>query len=166
MNEDSTIVSNKAATSKPFHQAFAVGLYTGISLVVVALGALVAANRIPALERYALERNAASYGLFIAVMLYPVCRFPHRPKQMIVAALTGWAMFVAGYNFAGWYFQSLFQVLRTPLEAFAEGMAFYGVCAVAMWVGAMLVRARRVPILPGCRQAPRVATHDHRDSAW
>jgi hypothetical protein len=166
MNEDSTVESGTTAPPKPFHRAFAVGLYTGMSLAVVTLGSLVVANRIPALERYALERNAVFYGLFIAILLYPVCRFPRRPKQMIVAALTGWAMFVAAYNLAGWYFRNLFQVLRTPLEAFVEGMAVYGVFAVALWVGSMLLRARRFPILPGHGRAPHVATHDHRDSAW
>ena len=46
------------------------GLSTGVLLVVVMLGALVAANRVAGLEPYALERNAASYGLFLLCMVF------------------------------------------------------------------------------------------------
>ena len=45
------------------------GLHTGALLVITMLGALVGANRVPALERYALERNADSYGVFVLFML-------------------------------------------------------------------------------------------------
>jgi hypothetical protein len=166
MTEESSLEPNPKTEARPYHAAIVVGLYTGVFLVIVTLGSLVAANRIPAMERYALERNAVSYGLFLAIMLFPICRFLHRPLQMFVAGLTGWAMFVAAYNLAGWYFRNLFQVLRTPLEAFVEGAVVYGFCAVGLWVGAMLMRARHVPIAPGHERVRHAVTHDHRDSAW
>jgi hypothetical protein len=54
------------------------------------LGALVAANRIPGLEQYALERNAISYSMFVLFMLIPVFRFLKRPLQLFVSAMIAW----------------------------------------------------------------------------
>ena len=109
------------------HPALVTGLYMGSLLIIVMLGALVAANRIPGLERYALERNAASYSLFVLFMLIPVFRFLNRPLQMFASAMIGWGMFVVAYDIAGMVFRDLFQVLRTPFQALVEGAIIYGV---------------------------------------
>lgn len=130
------------------HPSLVTGLYMGSLLVIVMMGSLVAANRIPGLERYALERNAASYGLFILFMLIPVFRFLNRPLQMFSSAMIGWAMFVVAYDVAGMVFHDLFEVLRTPFQALVEGAVIYGVIAVGSWVGAMVLLARRQPIEP------------------
>jgi len=136
------------------------GLYTGALLVVVMVGALVAANRIAGLERYALERNAASYGMFVMFMLIPVCRFLNRPLQMFTSAMIGWVMFVVAYDIAGMYFQNLFESLRhTPFAALVEGAVVYGVCAVGSWVGAMILHARRHSISHGRRRTDDAAPH-------
>jgi hypothetical protein len=119
------------------------GVYLGALLNIVMIAALVAANRFPNLEPYALERNAASYGLFVLFLLIPVIRFRRRPPQMFAAGLVGWALFVAGYRIAGFYFHNLFQVLRTPLEALLEGCVLYGVAAVTFWVAGMIFEVRR-----------------------
>jgi hypothetical protein len=124
------------------------GLYTGALLILVMLGSLVAANRMPSLEAYALERNAVSYFLFVALMLVPVARFWGRPLQMFAAAMVGWAMFAAAYDLSGLYFRDVFQVLRTPFEAAVEGCVMYGVCAAGLWVGGMLLHARHHSIAP------------------
>lgn len=141
------------------HPALVTGLYMGSLLVIVMMGALVAANRIPGLERYALERNAASYSLFVLFMLIPVFRFLNRPLQMFASAMIGWTMFVVAYDVAGMVFHDLFQVLRTPFQALVEGAVIYGVMAVGSWVGAMVLLARRQPIEPR-RRAHHVGTHD------
>jgi hypothetical protein len=142
------------AHAKPsaLRQAFVVGCYTGAMLTVAMLGALVVANRIPALEAYAFERNAASYALFVMLMLLPVLRFLNRPVKMFVASLTGWIILTIAYDFAGLYFHNLFNVLeRTPFEVLAEGAIVYGVLSVAAWVCAMVLHARRHSIAPGRR---------------
>jgi hypothetical protein len=120
------------------------------------LGALVAANRISALEKYALERNAACYTLFVLLMLVPVVRFLTRPLKMFGAAMVGWVMFVAAYDLTAFYFRNLFQVLRTPFQALIEGAVVYGIFAVGSWVCRMLVQAGRQPIAPR-RKAVREA---------
>jgi hypothetical protein len=120
------------------------GIYLGAALTVVMLGALVIANRIPALESYAFERNAACYALFVMLMLVPVFRYRNRPGKMFIASMTGWILLAAAYNFAGMYFHSLFDVLhRTPFEVLAEGAIVFGLLAVAFWVCRMILHARR-----------------------
>jgi hypothetical protein len=134
------------AEPKSSTAAFWTGICLGALLNVVMIGALVAANRVPKLELYALERNAASYGLFMLLLLIPVIRFLKRPAQMFTAGVIGWSLFVVGYDFAGLYFHNLFAVLRTPLEALVEGCVVFGVAAVISWVAGMMFHARRYSI--------------------
>lgn len=161
MNDQPPVEGRSVPSHQPdqnSHPALVTGLYMGSLLVIVMMGALVAANRIPGLERYALERNAASYSLFVLFMLIPVFRFLNRPLQMFASAMIGWTMFVVAYDVAGMVFHDLFQVLRAPFQAFVEGAVIYGVMAVGSWVGAMVLLARRQPIEPR-RRAHHVGTH-------
>lgn len=133
------------------------GLYTGALLIIAMLGALVAANRIPGLERYAFERNAACYTLFVLLMLVPVVRFLNRPWQMFGAAAIGWVMLICAYELAGFFFKDLYEVLRTPFQVLVEGAIIYALFAVGSWVCGMLLLARRHPIAPGRFKAAREA---------
>ena len=152
------IIGAKANKALP-RPALWTGLYTGTLLVMVMLGALVAANRLPWLDNRALERNAASYGLFVIFMLIPVVRFLNRPIQMFTSAMIGWVMFVIAYDIAGMLFRNLFQILRTPFQAFIEGAVIYGVFAVGSWVGAMILHARHHAIKPRRRNHDPAAHH-------
>lgn len=136
------------------------GAYTGALLTIVMIGSLVAANRIPGLERYALERNGASYTLFAMFMLVPVCRFLSQPGRLFASAMIGWVIFVLAYDLSGMVFHNLFQVLRTPFQALIEGAIIYGVCAVGSWVGGMLLHARHHTIAPGRRRPSDVAPRE------
>jgi hypothetical protein len=136
-----------------FRPALVTGLYTGVLLIIVMVGALVVANRIPRLEPYALERNAASYGSFVILMLVPILMFLKRPLQMFLSAIVAWVLFVAAYNLTGFYFRSLFDVLRTPFVALIEGTVIYGVAAVLCWVAGMALHARRHAMAPRRRRA-------------
>ena len=149
-----------ARTQKPLPRpALWTGLYTGTLLVMVMFCALVAANRLPWLDNRALERNAASYGLFVIFMLIPVVRFLNRPIQMFTSAMIAWVMFVIAYDIAGMFFRNLFQILRTPFQAFIEGAVVYGVFAVGSWVGAMVLHARHHAITPRRRHDDPAAHH-------
>jgi hypothetical protein len=150
----------EAKTHKPLPRpALWTGLYTGTLLVMVMFGALVAANRLSWLDNRALERNAASYGLFVIFMLIPVVRFLNRPIQMFTAAMIGWVMFVIAYDIAGMFFRNLFQILRTPFQAFIEGAVVYGVFAVGSWVGGMVIHAQHHAITPRRRHNDPAAHH-------
>ncbi|MGB8672807.1 MAG: hypothetical protein WA737_01830 [Candidatus Acidiferrales bacterium] len=143
------------------HPALFTGLYTGVLLVIVMAGALVAANRIPGLEHYALERNAASYTLFVLLMLIPVVRFLRRPGLLFASAMVGWTLLVVAYDIAGMFLHSLFEVLRTPLEVLIEGAIIYGVIAVGSWVGGMMMHMRHHSIVSARRRAHDVHHAHH-----
>jgi len=151
-------MTQKTKTEKnaPQHAVVVTGLTTGGLLILVMLSALFVTNRIPALEAYALERNAISYGLFFIVMLIPVCRFLTRPLRLFGSAMIAWTMFAAGYDLASFLFRNLFQELhRTPLEALLEGAVVYGICAVAAWVVTMVLHATRYPVATAGHKAAR-----------
>jgi hypothetical protein len=142
-----------AQTDKPLPRpALATGLYTGALLVIVMLGALVAANRMAWLDNRALERNAAFCGLFVIFMLIPIVRFHSRPIQMFTSAMIAWGMFVLAYYIAGMFFRNLFEVLRTPFQALIEGTVIYGVFAVGSWVVTMALHTRHHTIESRRRQ--------------
>jgi hypothetical protein len=130
-----------------------VGLYSGALLTIVMVGSLIAANRLPWLDNRALERNGASYGLFLAIMLIPIFRFLNRPLKMFSSALLAWGIFVIAYDIAGMFFHSLFQALRSPFEALLEGTLVYGVCAVGSWVGGMVLLSRHQQVAPRRRRS-------------
>lgn len=157
MNETST--AGHSARVQDTHPVIWTGFYTGALLMIVMIGAMVAANRIPGLEKYALERNGASYTLFALFMMIPVVRFLNRPLQLFASAMIAWIIFVVAYDIAGMFFRNLFQILRTPFQALIEGAVIYGVCAVGSWVGEMALHARRHPIAPRRRREHGPTTH-------
>lgn len=136
-----------------------IGLYTGALLTTVMIGSLFAANRFPLLDNRALERNGASYGLFLLFMMIPIFRFLHQPVKMFASAMIGWCIFVIAYDAAGMYFHTLFSALRTPVEALLEGTIVYGVCAVGFWVGSMALHARQHRIVPRRRRTDFFSSH-------
>ena len=144
---------------KSVSPALRVGLYTGALLTIVMVGSLIAANRLSWLDNRALERNGASYGLFLAIMLIPIFRFLNRPLKMFSSAMLAWGIFVIAYDIAGMFFHSLFQALRSPFEAFLEGAVVYGVCAVGSWVGGMILVTRQHRVAPRRRGSDVFTTH-------
>jgi hypothetical protein len=138
--------------SQRIRPALLTGLYIGALLTIAMLAALVGANRVPRLEPYALERNAASYVAFAILMLVPILVFLKRPLQMFVSAIIAWVLFAAAYRIAGFYFRNLFDGLRTPFVALIEGAVLYGVTAVLCWVAGMAFRMRHRAIAPRRRR--------------
>ena len=153
--EPQKIAARTAAPPSVLRSALITGCYAGAMLAVAMLGALVAANRIPSLDAYAFERNAASSALFVILMLLPVLRYLNRPVRMFIASMTSWSLVTIAYYFAGFYFRDLFGALqKTPFEVLIEGAILYGVLAVAAWVCAMILHARRHPLAPARRTRP------------
>ena len=138
--------------------ALRTGLLTGGLLSFVMAMALIAANRITFLERFALERNAISFAAFSIVALIPIARFRHAPSQLFVSGMLGWAVFTLAYLVEGFTFEDLFNVLRTPFVVLIYGTAGYGMVAVAVWVCSMALAARHHPIV----HARRGASQSHR----
>jgi hypothetical protein len=142
-----------------YHQSSPVlkfGLYVGFAMIAEMTVALIVINRVAALERFAVARNAFFISCFFILALVPVCRFLRTPVRIFSSAMIGWSIFVVGYNLAGLYFDRLFDALHHgPFLTLIEGGVLYGVCAVGAWVGEMIVHACRHSIMPGRRAAVR-----------
>ncbi|MGH9685992.1 MAG: hypothetical protein ACRD5K_02745 [Candidatus Acidiferrales bacterium] len=161
MTEDApqALADGLAETRQP-RPVLKFGLCTGLAMVAEMAVALAVINRVAALESYALERNALFMAWFLILMLVPVCRFLRSPVRMFASAMIAWAIFVAGYNLAGIYFEHLFNALHHwPLEVLVEGAVLYGICAVGAWVVEMIVHACRYSIEPDRRAARAAARH-------
>lgn len=151
-----TEAQEKTRTPRP---AIRIGLYTGLALTLVMFAGLVAANRFPALERYALERNAIFAALFLIVALVPVLRYLTSPIQMLCSGLIASVMFACAYDLAGFYFVHLHQVLRTPFEVLIESAVVYGLSAAGAWVTTMVFHAIHHPIESERRPARETARY-------
>jgi hypothetical protein len=160
MSDAPQVETNDRIRARAPRPVLRTGLYTGALLIVVMLGALVAANRIPSLENHALERNAVSYTLFVLFMLIPVARFWNRPLNMFASAMVGWILFVIAFDIAGAVFWNLFESIHhDPFLSLIEGTVIYGLFAVGSWVCEMILHARRHPIMPGRKPGPIAGRH-------
>jgi hypothetical protein len=158
----SQIQSKVQRKARRLRRPVTLGLYVGALMILALFAGLVAANRIPSLEPYALERNAASYGALLLLMLVPVIRFFRRPALMYVTAMVSWCMFSTAYYVAGFYFRNLFDVLRPPLQVLIEGNLLYGLLAVMIWVAGMALHARTHPLTPRRRRTDHFTIHHRR----
>lgn len=160
MTEDAPQAPADRLRGEPPNPVLKLGLYVGLAMVAEMTIALIVINRVPALEPYAFARNAFFMAVFLVLMLAPVCRFLRAPVRMFSSAMLAWAIFVAGYDLAGLYFDRLFDALhRGPMVVLVEGAALYGVCAVGSWVAEMIVHACRHSIVPDRRAARAAARH-------
>jgi hypothetical protein len=123
------------------------GFGTGIFLAGLLVAALIAANRFPALEPFALARNAVACTLVIIVALIPIMRFYNDPACLFASSAMAWAIFSLAYTIAGMHFINLQNRLgKSPFEVLILGVVIYGVASVTTWVTSMLFSALRHPI--------------------
>lgn len=119
----------------PGAQALYVGLWTGGLLVLVMIGSLLIATRVPQLEPYAYLRNLTCYAAAILAMLLPLFLFYHAPSRLFISGLLGWAILSFCYLIAGMYFRNLeSRIDKTTFEFLVLGIIVYGTVAVASWV--------------------------------
>ena len=147
---------NLGANGAPSSGVLRTGLCTGAVLIIAMFGSLVAANRCPALEPYAFERNAVSCSFFALLMLTPVFRFLTNPLRAFASSMIAWLIFTAGYDLASLFFKNLFQALRlTPFQVLIEGTVVYAILGTSSWLVQMAWYARHHPVKRG-RKLPAI----------
>ncbi|HUL16766.1 MAG TPA: hypothetical protein VLV88_12265 [Terriglobales bacterium] len=117
------------------------GVYIGISLSVVFSGWLVIANRIPLLERFALERNFAGAALIVFVAVIPILRFLRSPRSLLLSGLISWTIFSFIYRILCLFFSTL-DDWHTTLEVLTTGVVLYLIAATLSWLAAVIHRVR------------------------
>jgi len=123
------------------------GFGTGVFLAGLLVAALLAANRFPTLESYALLRNSVACTLVIIVALIPIMRFYNNPVCLFASSALAWAIFSLAYTIATMHFANLESRLgKSPFEVLILGVIIYGVTSVMTWVASMVFSAVRHPI--------------------
>jgi len=117
------------------------GVYAGVGLSIVFIAWIIIANRIPFLERFALERNIASAALMILFALIPVIRFVRSPRQLLFSGLIAWVILGVVYRIASAFFGRLGE-RYSATHVFVLGAVVYLIVATVAWLGTIVWRAR------------------------
>jgi len=122
------------------------GFYTGIGMTLIFTTWLFVANRMPALENLAFERNVLGASAFGLVALIPVVRFARSPGNLLASSLIAWGILTLAYRGLCIYFQDLSDRYSTP-QILMLGSLVYMILATLSWIGTCIWRARgsRVP---------------------
>jgi uncharacterized membrane protein YvlD (DUF360 family) len=116
-------------------------VYAGVGLAMVLVAWVFVANRAPALERFALERNivaAVALGLFAAV---PVLRFWRLPGPLLASGLITWSVLALTYRLLCVVFSGLAE-RYSAVQIFMLGAVLYMILATLSWIGTCIWRAR------------------------
>jgi uncharacterized membrane protein YvlD (DUF360 family) len=121
--------------------AIRVGVYTAVCLALVFTAWLFFANRVPLLDRLALERNIAAAVLLCLVALVPILRFLSMPGYLMASGLIAWMLFSAYYRVLCVFFQKLSD-WHSTFQVFMVGAVVYMIVATLAWIGSSIWRAR------------------------
>ena len=117
------------------------GVYTGICLSIVLVCWVVIANRVPFLDRFALERNLAAAALLGLIALVPVLRFWRMPGPLLASSLISWAIFSVAFRLLCIFFLALTD-RYSAIQIFVLGAVVYLIVVTISWLGTIISRAR------------------------
>jgi len=122
------------------------GIFTGAALSVVLVSWVVVANRVAALEPFALARNVAAVAALVMLMAIPVTRFLKSPRALFVSGVLAWAILTFSYMGLEMFFLGLNRRMG-PFQLFMLGAVAYGLLSVFSWVVGMISIARNQPAI-------------------
>jgi cytochrome bd-type quinol oxidase subunit 2 len=121
--------------------ALRIGVYTAVCLALVFTAWLFFANRIPLLDRLALERNIAAAVLLGLFALVPVLRFLSMPGHLMASGLIAWLLFSSYYRVLCFFFHKLSD-WHSTFRVFMVGAVVYMILATLTWIGGTIWRVR------------------------
>jgi hypothetical protein len=122
--------------------AVRVGVYVGVCLSLVLSVWILVANRVPFLERFALERNLAAAALLGLLAVAPALRFLRSPGNLLASSLVAWTIFSFTYRLLCIFFGHLGDKF-SAFQIFMLGFVVYMILATLSWIGTLIWRARR-----------------------
>lgn len=135
------------------NETLRMGVYGGICLSAVFIAWLLLANRVPALEPFAVERNLAAAALFGALAAVPLFLFLRQPLRLFLAGEVAWFLFAVVYRLLSFFFHGL-SLRMTALHLFMLGAVVYGLVAVLLRILQLILSVRS-----GASSPPRSAHH-------
>ena len=128
----------KTAVRNP---AIRMGLCTGVILSVIFLTWIIVANRMPALEIFAMQRNVAAEATLAFFALLPVVRFMRQPGRLLCCGVVAWSVLSITYWAMGLHFVGLTERWST-FEIFTKGGLGYLIASTLAWVGTCVWRVK------------------------
>jgi len=121
--------------------AIRIGVYTSVCLALVFTAWLFLANRLPLIERLAVERNVVAAVLLCLCALIPVFRFLTLPGHLLASGLVAWLLFSSYYRVLCLFFRHLSD-LRSTFQVFMYGTVVYMILSTLSWIAVTIWRAR------------------------
>ena len=129
------------------NETLRMGVYGGICLSVVFIAWLILANRVPVLERFALERNIAAAALFGVLAAVPFFLYVRQPLRLFLSGEVAWFLFSVVYRLLMFFFRGL-ALWKTTLQVFMQGAIIYGLVAILLWILQMILSVRKGASFP------------------
>jgi hypothetical protein len=123
------------------NSAIRTGMWSGISMAVVFIVWLFIANRMPASESFALERNVIAASILAILFMVPVVRFMWQAGRLLAASLTAWWIFSLVYRLLCVVFSGLPE-RYTPMRVFILGSVVCMILATLSWIVTVIWRTR------------------------
>jgi hypothetical protein len=123
------------------NSALRTGMWSGVSMAVVFIAWLLIANRIPASESFALERNVATASILAVLFMIPVVRFMWQAGRLLAASLTAWWIFSFVYRLLCIVYSGLPE-RYTPMRVFILGSVVCMILATLSWIVTVIWRTR------------------------
>ena len=121
--------------------AVSMGVYIGVCLSLVLSTWIFVANRVPVLERFALERNIAATAVLGLLAVIPVIRFLRSPGNLLSSSLIAWSIFSLTYRLLCIFF-NLLGAKYSAFQIFMLGFVVYMILATLDWIGTLIWRIR------------------------
>ncbi|MBV9887723.1 MAG: hypothetical protein JO119_14345 [Acidobacteria bacterium] len=123
------------------NSAVRTGIWSGVSMAVVFIAWLFIANRMPASESFALERNVITASILAILFMIPVVRFMWQAGRLLAASLTAWWIFSLVYRLLCVAFSGLPE-RYTPMRVFILGSVVCMILATLSWIVTVIWRTR------------------------
>ena len=117
------------------------GACSGIGLAITFAAWLYIANRVPALDRIALERNVVADAALGFFFLIPVVRFMWQPGRLLISSLISWSILTFAYRGLCIHFTAL-SGRYSAVRIFTLGAIVCMILATLSWIGTCIWRVR------------------------
>jgi len=135
------------------HPCLISGGILGVCMAATAIAWVLIANRVPALDRFAFQRNLAAAVALGLLALVPALRFFKSPARIFLSGIVAWTILAAAYRIM----ENPFPLLSDRLGAFhlfMMGAVVFGVMSVALWVAQLILHTRQQALAPARRRLP------------
>jgi len=125
--------------------AIRIGVYVAVGLALIFTSWVFVANRVPFLDRFALERNIAAALLLCLFAMIPILRFLRLPGYLLASGLVAWLIFSLYYRVLCLFFRRLGD-WHGAIQVFMFGAVVYLIVATVSWIGAAIWRVREAHV--------------------